>query len=630
MAARQARPRGAPPTGNGVPDQILAAALLGTLVVQLAVAYTQGPAGWSPHLVVAELAGALWRAFFGSWFALTAGRPRRRWTWAAVLVVDCLLLTLSMAAIPGPAPTILILLLARLPFACSALPVRQLPVAGAAAVGAPALVVLHRALTQDPLEWGTLWVFLVAAALVGGSTVRVTRALAAAEARARELAAQAGELAERRQHDAMHDALTGLANRSLYADRLAAAVAHAERTGTDVAVLLIDLDRFKLVNDSRGHHAGDELLLGIGQRLCDSLRSSDTLARLGGDEFAAIVQDVGSPADALTAAAHLRDALRTPFRLRTAGGEQAVYVTASIGIAFARGRAGDLGAVLREADTAMYRAKARGRGLVEVFDESTGHLAQRRLDLETRLRQDLDGPPGELSVAYQPIVDPVSGRALGLEALARWTCAGYGPVAPDEFIAIAEDSGLIHELGREVLRTALADAVRWHRLHPDLEVAVNVSPVQLHRAGFAEEVAGLLAQVPVPAHRLCLEVTEGALLERHGASSANLRALDELGVVLAVDDFGSGYSSLAQLRRFPVGKLKADRSFVDDPPILGAVADLGAALGCPVLAEGVETPRQREVVVERGYTQAQGFLWARPQPAGAISDLLRAQRAAAG
>ncbi|PPK93863.1 diguanylate cyclase (GGDEF)-like protein [Kineococcus xinjiangensis] len=502
-----------------------------------------------------------------------------------------------------------------------------------------------------------LWLYWVAALVIGGSTLRVTRALAAAqthaqalaaqaqasEAQARvsaaqardlagqaqELAARAQELAARREYDAMHDALTGLPNRVLYADRLATAAAHAQRCGADVAVLLIDVDRFKLVNDSRGHQCGDELLIALTRRLTRAVRASDTLARLGGDEFAVIVQDVHTPADALAAAAHLRAALREPFPLDGTGtaGPQSVYVTASTGIAFARGRGeGELEVVLREADAAMYLAKARGRGEVEVFDESMGEVAQRRLHLENQLRHDVETGSDALSVAFQPLVDPRDGRVLGVEALARWNSTPYGVIGPDEFIAIAEDCELIHDLGRSVLHTTLEHAAWWHSLHPELEIAVNVSPVQLRRPDFAQQVSAALARARVVPQRLCLEITESVLLDTEGATVANLQALDEDGIALAVDDFGSGCSSLGQLRRFAISKLKADRSFVDDPALLRAVADLAAALGASALAEGVETPEQQQSLVRLGYRQAQGYLWARPQPATAITDLLGPRR----
>ncbi|PPK94241.1 diguanylate cyclase (GGDEF)-like protein [Kineococcus xinjiangensis] len=641
------------PTEGRLPDQLLAAALLGTAAIQAGVLLNPASLLF-PVVHTLTVLGLAFRVLAGSWLLLTVGRPRRAGTRLAVLLVDCLLLVGGFALIPATVTGILVLLLARLPFVCSVLPRRQVVAALALILLGPAAVLVHRAATTDVWQLATLWLYLVAAFLIGGSTLRVTRALAAAEARAlrlavraqaseaqaqasaaaaREQAARAEELAARREHEAVHDTLTGLPNRLLYADRLATAVSHAQRSGGDVAVLLLDLDRFKLVNDSRGHAAGDELLVAIGDRLREHLRSSDTLARLGGDEFAVIVQDVRDPDDALVVAAHLHQALRAPFVLRDGGaggaeggpgGPGSVYVTASCGVAFARGRSEDLGVVLREADAAMYKAKARGRGLVEVFDDSMGAVAERRLHLETQLRHDLETGSGALTVAFQPVVEPAGGRIVGVEALARWSCARYGAVGPDEFIAVAEDAGLIHDLGRSVLRIALEQSVWWHRLRPDLEVAVNVSPVQLHRADLADEVGHLLARAGVSPQLLCLEVTEGVLLDPHGASAANLRALHELGVKLAVDDFGAGYSSLSQLRRFPLDVLKADRSFVDDPPILRAVADLATALGAQALAEGVETPEQRRQLVELGYARAQGYLWARPQPADAVTEALRA------
>ncbi|PPK93390.1 diguanylate cyclase (GGDEF)-like protein [Kineococcus xinjiangensis] len=598
---------------RAVPDSVLAVIFLVTVLFGLTSLATPAPPAF--HAVAAV--GLLGRAGAAAWLLATRGRRRHRWTLPVLLLLDIAELVLAFSLVPFAHAALIAHCLLRVPFICAALPRRpMLLVLGVMLGGAGALMGLPVRTAGLPALWMPV-MFGVAVLVAAYSTIHLSRALAASEARAQE--------------QSLHDALTGLPNRTLYADRLAAAVARTHRFGTDVAVLLIDVDRFKLVNDSRGHRCGDELLVAIARRLRGAMRASDTLARLGGDEFAVIVQDVHEPRDALVVATHLREVLRAPFLIGgTEPGDEAqeVHVTASTGIAFARGRDGDsdLGAVLREADAAMYKAKARGRGHTELFDESMGRDAQRHLDLENQLRHDVESGSGALSVAFQPVVDPASGHVLGVEALARWNCERYGAVPPEEFIAIAEDSDLIHTLGRTVLRTALEHTAWWQSLHPAFEVAVNVSPVQLQRPGFAAEVQRLLAQTRVSPQHLCLEVTEGVLLEANEVSSANLRALHEAGVELAVDDFGSGYSSLAQLRRFQVGKLKADRSFVTDAPILRAVADLGAALGVRVLAEGVETAEQQRALVELGYPQAQGYLWARPQPADAITDLLRSRQ----
>ncbi|AEV84356.1 putative signaling protein [Actinoplanes sp. SE50] len=559
------------------------------------------------------------------WLVATRGRARHPWTIATLLLVDITLLAAVFATIPIPyarEPFVLHSVM-RLPLVCAALRRRQMMVVLPALLAGPSVILGWQMFTlgRNGITMPLLW--LVTVGVTGYCMRRLAQHLATARAEALELAA-------RRQHDALHDSLTGLPNRFLYADQLAEAVTAAAPDGPDVAVVLIDLDRFKMVNDSHGHQFGDEVLVAVSRRLRHSLRSGDTLARLGGDEFAVILRDIHEPADALAAAAHLGAALRDPLHPGGAGASPGtgpgMYVTASMGIAFARRHRDDLGAVLREADIAMYQAKARGQASVEIFDETMGRVAHRRLDLENQLRHDVETGSDTLSVAFQPIVEPAGGRIVGMEALARWSSPRYGAVPPDEFIAIAEECDIIHDLGRRVLRTALDHTLWWCTLQPTLEISVNVSPVQLHRPEFADEVRALLRQTRVPAEQVCLEITEGVLLDPYGASDANLRALHEAGLKLAVDDFGSGYSSLAQLRRFPVDKLKADRSFIDDAPLLQAVADLALALNAQALAEGVETPEQRRRLVELGYAQAQGYFFARPQPPAAVTELLRSQQ----
>ncbi|WP_130491409.1 putative bifunctional diguanylate cyclase/phosphodiesterase [Motilibacter rhizosphaerae] len=627
--------------------------MLGTATIEV-VFLSEPPVG-ARSLALRVFVGTalVFHTLAGAWLLATAGHAREWWTRIALLEADVLLLAVPYVLAAVTVPAILVMLLARLPLIVTVLPRRQMLVALATVVLAPSVAEVPRSVGDLPWGLDAEWSFLVAVAVVAGSTHLVVRELATAQAEAQEheeaarrsetqaraetaraqrLALEASELAEqaralaaRREYDALHDPLTGLPNRTLYRDRLAAAVAHASRTGGDVAVLLLDLDRFKLVNDSRGHAAGDVLLRSLGERLAGRLRGSDTLARLGGDEFAVVLQDVDDPVDAEGVAAQLLDALREPFDLRDpeSGAATALYITASCGIAFGLGRRDDLGAVLREADTAMYQAKARGRGLVEVFDASLRHVAQRRLDLENQLRHDLETGSGALCAWFQPVVEPRTGRIVALEALARWTCAGYGAVPPPEFVHVAEDSGLVHELGRRMLALALENAARWVRLQPELEIAVNVSPVQLQQPGFAEDVLSALARAELDPGRLCLEITESTLLDPEQHHVATLHLLHEAGVKLAVDDFGSGYSSLAQLRSFPLDKLKADRSFVDDLPILQAVSDLAQALGVVPLAEGVETVEQARFVAALGYQEAQGYLWSRPRPPGDISHLLQ-------
>ncbi|MFC4453577.1 putative bifunctional diguanylate cyclase/phosphodiesterase [Deinococcus sonorensis] len=589
-----------------LPDQLLAAILLSTAAVQAAVVLDPRHQ-WSPALAVPEVIGFVLRVAISVWVLRTAGRPRHAWTWAGIIVADALLLTWSFVDILVTTVPILLLLVAHLPFIGVVLQGRQRWSAFAAVLLPSGAVLAQRAWEASWWDLSSLLIFWVAALVVGLSTVRATEALAAAEAR--------------RAHESLHDALTGLPNRRLYADRLASAVTHALREGTEVAVLLIDLDRFKLINDSLGHGAGDDLLRAVSRRMRSTLRADDTLARLGGDEFVVIAQGIHGPSDALVVAAHLQDTLRAP--LDVAG--QRLFVTVSIGIAFARGRRQDLDAVLREADTAMYRAKSAGRSTIRMFDERMGEMAIRRMSLETQLRRDLTEHTSALRVVYQPIVDPRTTRIVAVEALARWHHHGQ-TVAPDEFIRVAEEADLIHELGVQVLHSALAAATAWSPLHPDLGLAVNVSPVQLQRADFSGHVRDALRAHGRAPHLLSLEITEGALLDGSEVSMRNLSDLHQGGVQLAVDDFGSGCSSLAQLRRFAVHRLKGDRSFADDAPLLRAVADLGAALQCEVLAEGIETAAQRDTVVQLGYRLAQGYYWYRPQRAAEIEQLLVRQR----
>jgi len=596
--------------GEGrLPDQLLAAVLLCTAAVQVAVVLDPR-FHWSSALVVPEVCGFVVRVVAGTWLLLSAGRPRHAWTWAALIVTDCLLLTWSFAVISVTQVGILMLLVARLPFIGAVLRGWQRWSALGAVLVPTGVILVQRAWAASLWDLSIALIFWVVALVVSVSTTRATAALAAAEARAREVAA-------RHAHESLHDALTGLPNRLLYADRLATAVTLAHRAGTDVAILLIDLDHFKLVNDSLGHSTGDELLRAVSRRMAGALRETDTLARLGGDEFVVIAQNIHEPSGALIVASRLQEALRSPVDL----GAQRIFVTLSIGVAFARGRRHDLEAVLREADTAMYRAKSQGRSAVAIFDERMGEMASRRLSLETQLRRDLGEQSTALGLVYQPIVDPRTQGIIGVEALARWVHLGQN-VSPKEFIRVAEEAGLIHELGLRVLRTALADAAAWSAIHPDLSVAVNVSPVQLRRADFRERVRTALQEHERPPHLLCLEITESSLVEPGGASTRNLTQLHQDGIRLAVDDFGSGCSSLSQLRRFAVHRLKADRSFVGDVPLLRAVADLGAALECEVLAEGIETAEQRDTVVQLGYRQAQGYFWHRPKPASEIGPLL--------
>lgn len=422
--------------------------------------------------------------------------------------------------------------------------------------------------------------------------------------------------AEQLAHLALHDALTGLPNRRLFTDHLTQALARSERSGRQLAVLYLDVDRFKVINDSLGHEAGDQVLVEISNRLQRLLRSCDTLARLGGDEFVLIAEEVDGAEEAGAIAQRLGEVVAVPIEL-SAGAS--ITVTASIGIAMAAART-DAAALLRDADTAMYQAKAHGRHRHEVFEHEMRSRAVGRLRTEAELREAIG--EDRLVLHYQPIVELLDQRMIGVEALLRYRTRTSQLVWPDRFIGVAEESGLIVKLGDWVLRRACQDlAARLPAPDSQLRVAVNVSPRQLMQPGFAETVAQALRDAGLPGASLSVEVTEAALLEADATTVHNLKAVKDLGVQLGIDDFGTGYASLSYLRRFPVDLLKIDRSFVSelvsDPgarSIVAAVIGLGGALGLTVVAEGVETVEQAAELARLACPLAQGFLFGRPGP----------------
>ena len=426
-------------------------------------------------------------------------------------------------------------------------------------------------------------------------------------------------------HQSLHDALTGLPNRALFYDRVGHAFARADRDGNDVAVLLLDVDQFKTINDSLGHEAGDDLLVALSARLLEVTRDSDTVARLGGDEFV-VLCEVESEGEAFAIADRIANAWEQPIRVGT-GGE--VFVSASVGIAVA-GEQQAAEKMLREADAAMYRAKEGGRGRSELFDEDMRQLAFERLRTESDLRRAVERE--QFRVHYQPIIDIADGRLIGVEALVRWERPGRGIVAPGEFIALAEETGLISPLGRGVLERATADVSGWRARHPeaaDLRLTVNVSGHQLVRPEFLDEVRGALRRSGLAAESLGLEITESVLMNDASPARATLDALRELGVRVLLDDFGTGYSSLARLKGFPVDAIKIDRSFVDglgsqdeDTAIVGAIVEIADSLGLEAIAEGVEQPEQLARLSELGCSAAQGYLFAAPMPSDELQALL--------
>jgi diguanylate cyclase (GGDEF)-like protein/PAS domain S-box-containing protein len=426
---------------------------------------------------------------------------------------------------------------------------------------------------------------------------------------------------------AFADSLTGLANRALFRDRLAHAAARQQRGGGAVTLLLIDLDDFKMVNDTLGHSAGDELLVTIAGRLQAEVRPADTLARLGGDEFAVLVEDLdGDGAAAL--AERILAAMREPVAL----GSRDVVCGMSIGVASAR--AGEAGTddLLRDADLAMYAAKRGGRNRYAVFDpamyEGVLREARHRAELEAALAGE------QFFVQYQPIVDLPSAQLIGVEALVRWRHPVDGVLGPDTFIPLAEETGLIVPLGRWVLDEACAQLARWHRDLPSaahLYMSVNVSARQFHNAGFADEVIAAVRAAGIPPESLILEITESLFLQETDAVVATLETVRASGVRVAIDDFGSGYSSLNYLQRFPVDILKIDRSFVsgcndggDDASLAEAVIQLGRALRLTTVAEGVENREQWSRLREMGCDLGQGFYFARPEDGRRIETLLAA------
>jgi diguanylate cyclase (GGDEF)-like protein/PAS domain S-box-containing protein len=425
-------------------------------------------------------------------------------------------------------------------------------------------------------------------------------------------------------YQALHDSLTGLPNRTLLLDHLD----HARtRSGKQVAVLLLDLDHFKLVNDGFGHAAGDALLIEIAPRLREALRPGDIVGRLGGDEFVVLLTEVADERVAIEVAERIVASLRRPFLLE--GIEH--FVTVSIGIAMAGG--GDRAqpaSLIRDADAALYRAKDRGRGRYEVFDRAMRVRTLERLSLENDLRRALDR--AELRVHYQPVVSLRERSILGVEALVHWEHPERGLVEPQEFIPIAEESGLIGPIGEWVMNEACRQASAWHAASPDappLAVSVNLSARQITQRDIAGTVARALRDTGLNPQCLCLEITETVVLDDSDAASQSLRSLLALGVGMVLDDFGTGYSSLAYLTRLPIQGLKIDRSFIDgldssarSTAIVTAIVRMAEALSIEVTAEGVETVRQIEELQRLGCDRAQGFCFARPLPASEITELL--------
>ncbi|WP_372875392.1 putative bifunctional diguanylate cyclase/phosphodiesterase [Pseudomonas sp.] len=425
------------------------------------------------------------------------------------------------------------------------------------------------------------------------------------------------------QQMAHFDSLTGLPNRVLAYDRLAHALDKVTRHGGHLAVLFIDLDRFKTLNDSYGHGFGDAVLRTVAQRLQTRCRQEDTLARLGGDEFLLILERLPAPSTASLVARSLLQLLEQPLQLEE-GHE--LYVGASIGIALYPGDGNNAAELIRNADAAMYRAKANGRNTCAHYIPCLTEHARTRFELELSLRGALHNH--ELSLHFQPLMRLADGHCLGAEALLRWHSPQHGQVGPDTFIPLAEDSGQIVPIGSWVLNEACRQASAWREEGLLLEtIAVNLSPIQFMQQDIVQLVARALASSGLPAHCLELEITEGALMRHTDQAENTLKALKALGVRISVDDFGTGYSSLAYLRRFALDKLKIDKSFMAGVPtnssdcqLVHTIIAMARSMQLTVLAEGVETPEQQGWLLAEGCDQCQGYLLGRPMPAESFAQ----------
>ena len=431
-------------------------------------------------------------------------------------------------------------------------------------------------------------------------------------------------------HQALHDSLTGLPNRTLFFDRLGQALARAERQQSKVAVMLLDLDGFKLVNDGLGHAVGDEVLVAVAQRLGRALRASDSVARLGGDEFAFILENVEAESELATVANRILAALAAPVT----AGDHATACRGSLGIAVAEPGDGAT-PVLRNADIAMYQAKREGQGGYSFYDWRLRARALRELELGTALTRALE--QGELLVYYQPIVSLEDGRVLAVEALVRWLHPQWGWVSPGEFIPLAEANGTIVPLGEWMLAETVCQAGEWRKQYPDalpLGVHVNVSPKQLSQPNFIPFLTEILSDNDASPGDLGIEITEHVFIDIRAQLDDNLAALTELGIRLSLDDFGTGYSALSSLMRFPLAALKIDRSFIRDMrcdrgngnhPITTAAITLAHGQGLLSIAEGVENEEQAECLHRLGCDAAQGYYFARPQPADQLTELLESR-----
>lgn len=439
------------------------------------------------------------------------------------------------------------------------------------------------------------------------------------------------EIRSARQHLdylAHFDTLTGLPNRELASDRIHQALAQAHRSGNNVAVLFVDLDNFKHVNDSFGHGVGDQLLKVVATRLQECVREGDTLARLSGDEFLVMLPNIEGAQAAAIVAQKVLDALAPPCTLDN----QEIFTGASIGISIFPVDAANMDDLLRTADTAMYHAKSVGRNVYQFFTSGMNTAARRYTDLEHALRRALER--NEFELHYQPQVSLKNGEIVGVEALLRWKNSDYGQVSPAEFIPIAENTGLILPIGEWVLKTACKQGKRWADMgYGYLRVAVNLSARQFRDRNFIQTLANILHETILPLSMLELELTESMMMEDIDTVVPQLNKIKTMGIRISIDDFGTGYSSLSYLRQFPIGMLKIDQSFVRDvshnpdaAAIARAIINMAHSLRLDVIAEGVETEEQLEFLKHHQCNEIQGYLFSKPLPEEQLTSLLREGR----
>lgn len=434
------------------------------------------------------------------------------------------------------------------------------------------------------------------------------------------------DLVEEFAHQALHDHLTGLPNRLLLADRINQGLHRGERSGSSVAVAFLDLDHFKLINDTQGHAEGDALLRAVAERLSGAVRAGDTVARFGGDEFVIVYEEVGGDEEATQLGERVRQVLEEPFLL---GGEK-IYVSASLGVAVGTAES-TAEALLRDADAAMYHAKIEGRARTQIFDEEIRARASWRRNTEKALRRAID--EGDFILAYQPIVAVDAGWVVGAEALLRWNHSERGPVPPSDFIPVAEETGLIVPLGEWVVETACRQLDRWRReiTHVPLFMSINMSAREL-RAGAGDLLLRTAARYRLDPSKLMVEITEGSVMVDVTGSLETLNQLKEAGVQIALDDFGVGYSSLNYLKRFPIDVIKIDRSFIsglgtdeNDSAIVSAIAAIARGLKVAVVAEGVETPEHLYGLRRLACQYAQGYSFAPPLDPESFAELVRSR-----